>query len=159
MPFGGCVFGRFAVGDVPHNLGRPDDPACLILDGRDGQGNPDGLAVAPQPYRVEVFDPLSGFQGRYDPILFGGPVGGDDEGDVTPHGLLCRIAEDPLGGGVPALDDAVQRLADDGILRRLDDGRQQAIGEPENHAPIGSAVVHEVYTLRGSGAPHLALSS
>ena len=111
------------------------------------------LAVAPLPHRVVVFDPLSGFQGRDDPLLFGGAVDGDDEGDVTPHGLIGGEAEQPLGGGVPASDDAVQRLADDGILRRLDDGRQQAIGEPENHAPIGSAVIHGVDTLRGGASP------
>jgi hypothetical protein len=28
--------------------------------------------------------------------------------------------------GVPAADRAVERLADDGIVRRFDDGRQQA---------------------------------
>ena len=50
------------------------------------------------------------------------------ERDVTAHGLLGGVAEQPLGGGVPALNDAVQRLADDGVLRRLDDRRQQAGG-------------------------------
>jgi hypothetical protein len=69
--------------------------------------------------------------------------------------LFGGISEDPLGGGVPALDDSVQRLADDGIIRRLDDGRQQAIREPHHQTPIGCDIVHGVHTLRGDGIPGL----
>src|SRR5262249_61536117 len=97
-------------------------------DGRDGQRNQDGLAVAPQAHRVEVVDPPPGFQRLDDPVLFGDAVGGDDEGDVPPHGLLGGEAEQTLGGGGPALGDAVQRLANDGVGRRLDNGGQQAGG-------------------------------
>ena len=78
------------------------------------------------PHGLEVFDPLPGLQGGDDLVLFGDAVRRNDQGDVTPDGLLGRVAEQPLGGGVPALDDAVQRLADDGVVRRLDDRRQQA---------------------------------
>ena len=63
-------------GDVPHDLGRPDDPARLVLDGRDGQRNQDGLAVGSQAHGFEVFDPLPGLQGGDDPVLLGDAVGG-----------------------------------------------------------------------------------
>jgi hypothetical protein len=51
---------------------------------------------------------------------------GRDQGE---HGganhLRGRVPEDPLGGGVPGQDGAVERLADDGLVRGFDD-----CGEP-----------------------------
>ena len=55
--------------------------------------------------------------------------GRDDQRDVAADRLLGGVAEQPLGGGVPALNDAVERLADDGVVRRLDDRREQPGGE------------------------------
>ena len=52
--------------------------------------------------------------------------GGNDEGDVAADGLLGGVAEEPLGRRVPALNDAVERLADDGVVRGFDDRREQA---------------------------------
>ena len=37
-----------------------------------------------------------------------------------------RVSEDPLGTIVPALDDPLQRFADDGVVGRFDDGRQHS---------------------------------
>ena len=48
------------------------------------------------------------------------------------------VAEDPLGGGVPGRDDAVEVLADDRIVGRLDDRRQAA------RFAIGPVVLAEV---------------
>jgi hypothetical protein len=50
------------------------------------------------------------------------------EADVTADGLLGGIAEDPLGPGVPARDGAVERLADDRVVGRFDDGGQAIAG-------------------------------
>ena len=55
--------------------------------------------------------------------------GGNDERDMAADGLLGRVTEQPLGAGVPALNDAVERLADDGIVGRFDDRREQPGGE------------------------------
>ena len=43
-----------------------------------------------------------------------------------PTACCGGVAEQPLGGRVPALDDAVERLADDRVVRRFDDRREQA---------------------------------
>ena len=43
-----------------------------------------------------------------------------------PTASSAVYAEEPLGGGVPGLNDPVRRLAEDGVLRRLHDGGQQA---------------------------------
>ena len=62
--------------------------------------------------------------------------------------LLGRVAEQPLGGGVPALDDAVERLADDGVVRGFDDrreqaGRQELAGLVALHAPLRGDVAED----------------
>ena len=114
------------------------------------------LAVAPQPLGLEVFDPLSGLQAGDDLVLFGDAVGGDDQGDVAADGLLGGVAEQPLGAGVPALDDAVQRLADDGIVGGLDDrceqaGGQQLAGPVALDAPLLGDVTEDQHAA-GDGA-------
>ncbi len=53
----------------------------------------------------------------------------NDERNVAAHRLLGGIAEETLGRAVPASDGAVERLADDGVIRRLDDRREQAGGQ------------------------------
>ena len=47
-----------------------------------------------------------------------------EEFDGLAGDFLGRVAVHPLGGRVPARDDAVQGLADDGIVRLFDDCRQ-----------------------------------
>ena len=54
------------------------------------------------------------------------PIG--DPGDEHPNRLADElgggVAEDAFRGCVAGLDDAVQILRDDGVIRRVDDGRQ-----------------------------------
>src|SRR5262249_41287953 len=45
-----------------------------------------------------------------------------DEADVTADGLFRRVSVHPLCRGIPRRNDALQRLADDRIVRRIDDG-------------------------------------
>src|SRR5438270_177228 len=40
------------------------------------------------------------------------------------YGLFSRVAEEPFGRMIPRLDDSLQRLADDGVMRGLDQGCQ-----------------------------------
>ena len=61
-------------------------------------------------------------------VLLVQPLRRDDQGDRPADGLRGRVAEEPLGPGVPRPDDAVERLADDRVLGRLDDGRQPRLG-------------------------------
>ena len=50
----------------------------------------------------------------------------DYQGNVTTDGLGCRIAEHTLRSPIPRHDYAVQGLADDGIVRRVDNRREQS---------------------------------
>ena len=114
-----------------------------------------------------MIDPLSGLQAGDDVVFLGDAVGGNDERDVAAHRLLGGVAEEPLGGGVPALNDAVERLADDGVVRRFDDRRQQAgrqklAGLVLLHAPLRGDVAedqHAAGDLSASSRIGAALSS
>ncbi len=52
-------------------------------------------------------------------------VGGDEHHDRSAHRLRRRVPEEPFRALVPTGDDPIQVFADDGVVRRLDDG-----GEP-----------------------------
>ena len=67
-------------------------------------------------------------------VFLGATLPGNDEGDVPTHGLRTRPAEHPLGGRVPGRDDAIQGLADDRVVRALDDGGQPSLGDLPAHA-------------------------
>ena len=47
---------------------------------------------------------------------------------MTPYRLLCGVTKNSFGGGVPALNNAVQGLADDGIVGGLDNCGQGSRG-------------------------------
>ena len=114
-----------ALGDVADDLRRPDDVAGVVLDRRDRQRHVDALAVTSHALGLEVLDPPPGLEARDDLVFFRDAIRRNDERDVAADRLLRRVAEQPLGGGVPALDDAVERLADDRVVRGLDDRREQ----------------------------------
>ena len=78
--------------------------------------------------RLEVLDPLPAAKPRQDLVLLVLPLRRDDQGDRPAYGLLGGVAEEPLGPGVPCPDHALERLADDRVLGRLDDGRQARLG-------------------------------
>ena len=53
-----------------------------------------------------------------------GVIGRNDDGDRSADGLRGRVAVQPLGAGVPARDDALERAAHDGVVGEFHDGRQ-----------------------------------
>ena len=110
-------------------LDAPTTRAGVVLDGRDRERHEDAPAVGPHPLGLEMVDPSPGLQAGDDLVLLRDAIGRDDERDVAADGLCGGVAEEALGGGVPALDDAVERLADDGVVGRFDDRRQQARGQ------------------------------
>ena len=54
-----------------------------------------------------------------------GAVMGDDGADRLADDLLGRVSIEPFGRPVPAEDDAIEILAEDGVVARVDDRSQQ----------------------------------
>ena len=63
---------------------------------------------------------------REDHVFFGLPIGGNDHPDRLADRFRGGVAEHPFGGAVPRRDDAVQVLADDGVVGRFDDPGEMA---------------------------------
>jgi len=107
----------------------------IVPDRRDGQRDIDDLAVLASPTRFEMVDPLA----PPNPVENAGGLvllaWRQQDGDRLADHLGGRIAENRLGAAVPIGDDAVERLADDGIVRRGDDRGQPAVGQFDRLAP------------------------
>ena len=99
-----------------------------VAERGDGQGDVEPAAVLGHPHRLEVLDPLPAAEPRQDLALLVRRSGGMIRVIGWPTASSARVAEEPLGPGVPRADDAVERLADDRVVGRLDDGRQPRLG-------------------------------
>src|SRR5262249_49446061 len=74
---------------------------------------------------VKMFDPLTGSPAGDDLIFLVDPVRGNDRRDMLADNLIRCMSKGSLGGGIPALDNSIKVLADDGILRGLNNRRQE----------------------------------
>ena len=115
-----------AFADVARDLRRADHAARIVVNRRDRQRNRDERAVLPLPDRLEVRDRLTGADARQDHVFFGLAIGRDDHANRLADGLGGGVAEHAFGRPVPGRDDAVQILADDGVVRRFDDPGEMA---------------------------------
>ncbi len=86
-------------------------------------------AILAPPYRVVVVDLRADTDLREHHVLFALKVLGDEHANGTADRLIGAIAEHAFRGLVPRGDDAVQILADDGIVGRLDDRGQPIAGD------------------------------
>jgi hypothetical protein len=86
--------------------------------------NVEAAAVLGDANRLEVLDPFAAPEPLEDGTFLVVPLRGDDQRDRPAHGLGRRVAEHAFGPRVPTCDDALERLADDGVVGRVDDGRQ-----------------------------------
>ena len=114
-----------AVGDVASNLRRSDDPAGLVLHGRDRQRHVDHATIFRAAHRVEVIESFTAPEPAENVLLLLEPIMGDDHLDRPPDHLRRLVPEDPRGAGIPARDDAVERLAYDRVVGCFDDRRQE----------------------------------
>ena len=71
-----------------------------------------------------MIDALSAPDSLEDAGLLIDMVGGNQDGNGLADCLRRGVAEHGLGAPIPGHDDAVQALADDGIIRRFDDRSQ-----------------------------------
>ena len=152
--------------DVAGDLRGADDPALPVAHGRDRERDLDQRAVLAPAHGLEALDPLAAADAPEDGRHLVLPARGGEERDVAADDLPGRVAEEALGGGVPARDDAVEVLADDRVVGARDDRRQERLGEavpgprqvrrhPQSPVrPTGGAVrpsVGQIVTIRAAG--------
>ncbi len=121
--------GALPLGDVPRDLRRAGDPAGLVLDRRDRQRHVDASAVLGQAHRLEMVRPQPRSQPLEDPGQVIAAIRRYQARDRPTDDLRLLVAVHPLGPVVPGDDRAVERLADDRVVGRLDDRRQATIGQ------------------------------
>src|SRR5437879_5042646 len=73
-------------------------------------------------------DALPRLETRHDLVLLNEAIPWKDQRDMFSNRFRSAVAEYPLSGRVPAGDETVLSLADDGIVGGLDDLRQQPVG-------------------------------
>ena len=116
------------LGDVPLDGRRPDDGARSVPYGRDTQRNPDPCSILSYPLRLGQFHRFTLAQlVQNEPFRIVQLLGNQPEYRLSDH-LRRAVPENLLGRGVPAGDDAIQGLADDGIARGRDDRGQTSHG-------------------------------
>src|SRR5256714_1570197 len=120
--------GVLPIGDVPRDLGGADDRSPGVADRRYGQRDVQPPPVLRLTHGLEVIDDLAAPDAGQDVVLFGTPLGWNDQGNVPTDRLARREAEHPLGGGVPRHDHAVEALAHNGVVGGIDDGGQPRQG-------------------------------
>jgi hypothetical protein len=122
------AFQAVFLGDVARDLRRSHNLAIGVANRRNGERDIEQPAILRLSHRLEALDALAATQALENDVLLVLPiVGNQQRNDGLPHRLLRRIAEEALSGRVPRRDDAVERRADDRVVRRFDDGRKKAL--------------------------------
>jgi len=123
--------GLLSVGNVTGDRRHADDPPLRVQGRRDRLGHIDPPPILRHPHGVIVIDPLAPPEPLEDPRQLAVELLRDDEPDRPPDDFPGRVPVEPLGAAVPARDDAFERLADDRVVRGLDDrgdGDQRRFG-------------------------------
>ncbi len=115
-------------GNVSRDLRCADDRAAGVADRRDGHRHFHQPSVLAHPDGLEVFDPLAAADLREHDVFFAQAVRRDQHRDRLADSVCGRVAEQALSAAIPRGDDAVQILADNRVVRRLDDGGESKSG-------------------------------
>ena len=86
------------------------------------------LSARAHAHGLEVVDALAFAQAGEDPGDLVGAVFRDQDRNWAPHHLVRGVAVDAFRPGIPADDRAVECLADDRVVRRIDDRREVVSG-------------------------------
>jgi hypothetical protein len=121
--------------DVAGDRRGPDDRAAAVADQGQREVDVDHGAVLAAPDGLEVPGVLAAVEPLEHALLLVAVVVGDALGERVADRLGGGVAEQPLGGAVPAGDHAGEVLAEDRVLRRVDD-RRQAAGRQLGLAPL-----------------------
>src|SRR5437016_2271711 len=151
--------GAFTVPDVVPHRRNTDKSAARILDWRDCERDVHQSAVLGQTLRLIMVHTLATpnllKNLRFLPLL----VRWDEHGDRFSDGLCGGVAIEPLRTVVPTIKDAFQRIANDGVVAGLNNGREpgfagrtssmlRRVGGPQTGAARGLSARSRVLALQ-----------
>ena len=105
-----------ALGNIASYFRCTDDAAMLIFHRRDGQRDIEQRAVFALADGFEVIHTFTTLQAAQDVRFFLQALGRNQNSDWLSDRLFSGIAEQTLSAVVPASNDAVEILADDGVV-------------------------------------------
>ena len=124
VEFQNFYFGCLSLGDVARDFCYPNNRAAAVLDRRNRRGNVYPLAILSYSDGFEMIDAFPARNSRQDVGFLSRALQGQEPVHRFAHRLCGRVAEQPLGAGIPRGHHPIQGLADDGVVGGLDHGRQ-----------------------------------
>ena len=109
------------LGDVACDLGSADDETCIVINGRDRQRDGNERAILSLTNRLVMPNRLTRANLRQNEVFLALANLRNDDANRLADRLRSCVAKHALGGCIPRQDDSVQILADDGVIRRIDD--------------------------------------
>ena len=82
-----------------------------------------------------MFDTFTSPNAREDSVLFGLTLRRYEDANRLPHEFGGGVAKDPLAGGIAGLNDAIEILRQNRVVRRFDDGREILLSRRRCFAP------------------------
>ena len=104
------------VRNVPGDFRCANHLTRVVVNRRHRQRNRDERPVLPLPDGLEMRDRLTGSDACQHHVFFALPIGRDEHANGLADGLSGGVAEHAFGRPIPRRDDAVQILADDGVI-------------------------------------------
>ncbi|HXS41879.1 MAG TPA: hypothetical protein VN766_16945 [Stellaceae bacterium] len=111
--------------DVVDDFRRTDNCTVRIDDWRNRQQNTDNFAIFSSALRFVSVNPLAASDPGEDVLHLARPRWRSNHLDGPANHFERRITEYPLGGWIPARDDAVEGLGNDGGLGGMHDRGEQ----------------------------------
>ena len=120
------IFHTLPAGDIADDFRGSNDFAISVPDRRNRKRYVEEGPAFAAANRLELFDSfLSAPQPRQNLAVLHRAGLRHQHRDGLPYDFVGLVAEHPLGALVPAHDDAVQVLTDDGVIGRIHDRRQE----------------------------------
>src|SRR5579872_1288618 len=111
---------------VAGHLRRADNTSCVILDRRNRKRKSEQPPILTPAKRLEMIDSFTSFQSFKNLRFLIPTIFGNDQGDVPAHSFLAGVTEQPLRALIPTGDDAVQSLADNGVVGGIHNSSEKA---------------------------------
>ena len=150
--------GAHLLADVTRDVGRADHHAGPVEDRRHADRHGHQMPVLVLPHRFVVADRLAAADAGEHVLFLGVPVGRHHGHQRAADHFAGGVSEHPLGRAVPGGDDALEGLAGDRVLGRIDDGAEAVAGERAGRQGWGNRFVDGHATIRAAGAAVFGLS-